>query len=451
MSRRYEKAIDTWDGSQWVATSTNHFVYDGWNLVREVGRDSLGAPVTNQYVWGTDLSGTLGGAGGVGGLLSMTRSDSSGTSNYCYCADGNGNINDMVDANGTLVAHYEYSAFGETLVATGSMAAINPWRFSTRYYGTETGLIMFPRRPYSPPLGRFLCEDPLEELGNRVSSMSIDSLRLDELRQDVALYVFCGNQPVSRFDPTGEAWHYEREKKPRATVWFDAPDDTVADLAKIVQLDASEVNRWLKDASGNRVSTPKICEKYTVPNVALVAVATSRSTLDPTGLLTRPYFIIHSDATLTAFQSRDFDTVFLDAAYGGLSSSELMSHANDDLWGMVLFGHGKAGDLVMQVGFFPWIIYDYIGAGNMNSGHKLGAGIVYFLSCGSRQLGGSCIVKREIQRNTRSRVRTCRSTSFNTRTLGIMGRTHRLDDSFRKVIRCRLHFQDGWRCSISSE
>jgi len=91
----------------------------------------------------------------------------------------------MVDTNGAVVAEYEYSPFGQCIKATGPMAAANPWRFSTRYYDTETGLLMYPRRPYSPTLGRFLCKDPIGETGG------------------ANLYVTCGNNMVNSIDPWG--------------------------------------------------------------------------------------------------------------------------------------------------------------------------------------------------------------------------------------------------------
>ena len=55
-----------------TATSTTHFFYDGWNLVREVEVRGI---ITNivEYVWGKDLSGSFQGAGGVGGLLYEKR------------------------------------------------------------------------------------------------------------------------------------------------------------------------------------------------------------------------------------------------------------------------------------------------------------------------------------------------------------------------------------------
>ena len=68
----------------------------------------------------------------------MTRISGAESNTYFYCMDGNGNVVDMVDAEGNNVAHYEYGPFGETLVATGPMAQINPFRFSSKYFDNET-------------------------------------------------------------------------------------------------------------------------------------------------------------------------------------------------------------------------------------------------------------------------------------------------------------------------
>ena len=87
------------------------------------------------YVWGADLSGTLDGAGGVGGLLATEV----GGVWYFPLYDNNGNITDYVSEDGEVVASYTYDAFGRTLSATGSMAYVFPFRFSTKYYDAETG------------------------------------------------------------------------------------------------------------------------------------------------------------------------------------------------------------------------------------------------------------------------------------------------------------------------
>ena len=124
MSRRVMKA---------TATQTNTFLYDGWNLVRE----DLGAaaPSSRSYVWGLDLSQSLQGAGGVGGLLAMLSPDS------CLLTpayDANGNITDLVDTNGAVVAHYEYDPYGNIIAQSGDQTGANPFRFSSKYWDGET-------------------------------------------------------------------------------------------------------------------------------------------------------------------------------------------------------------------------------------------------------------------------------------------------------------------------
>jgi len=41
MARRVDKTVSTWDGTNWVGQSTNRFVYDSWNLIREVADTQL--------------------------------------------------------------------------------------------------------------------------------------------------------------------------------------------------------------------------------------------------------------------------------------------------------------------------------------------------------------------------------------------------------------------------
>ena len=150
MSRRIMKS---------TATQTNTFLYDSWNLIQErVEFD--GAVSTNQYVWGLDLSGSLQGAGGVGGLLTILSPDS------CLLTpayDANGNVTDLVDTNGAVVAHYEYDPYGNTIAQSGDQADANPFRFSTKYWDGETGFYYYGYRFYSPQLGRWLSKDPLIE------------------------------------------------------------------------------------------------------------------------------------------------------------------------------------------------------------------------------------------------------------------------------------------------
>jgi hypothetical protein len=78
-----------------------------------------------------DLSGSLDAAGGVGGLV---RADSTGASNttWWYHFHRNGNVTQLTNGTGAVIAHDRDTAFGETNLATGSAAVANTYRFSTK-------------------------------------------------------------------------------------------------------------------------------------------------------------------------------------------------------------------------------------------------------------------------------------------------------------------------------
>src|SRR5206468_2180104 len=140
------------------------------------------------FTWGTDLSGTMQGAGGVGGLVSMTVYLGTNAGTYFYCYDGNGNVAALVNAtNGAVAAQYEYGPFGELIRATGPMAKANPFRFSTKYQDDESDFPYYGFRYYNPSSGRWLSRDPLAEKGG------------------LNLYLFAGNDPLDLVDPLGLA------------------------------------------------------------------------------------------------------------------------------------------------------------------------------------------------------------------------------------------------------
>ncbi len=94
------------------------FTYSGWSLMQEQWREGHSGPYNLvHYVWGRDLSGTIDGAGGVGGLLATEV----GGVWYFPLYDNNGNVTEYVSETGEVVASYTYDAFGRTLSATGSM------------------------------------------------------------------------------------------------------------------------------------------------------------------------------------------------------------------------------------------------------------------------------------------------------------------------------------------
>jgi RHS repeat-associated protein len=178
--RRWKKTV--WkDG---VLSYERRFLYDGFNLIAELNGNNA---VLKTYVWGTDLSGSMQGAGGVGGLLSMT--DHVTGNSYFYLHDGNGNVVGLVDSvSGVVVKEYEYGPFGKVLVETdaGSGVAVeNSFGFSGKYLDSETGLSYYGYRYYSSEMGRWISRDPIAEQGG------------------MNLYGFCGNDSINAIDYLG--------------------------------------------------------------------------------------------------------------------------------------------------------------------------------------------------------------------------------------------------------
>ena len=139
---------------------------------------------------GIDLSGSLQGAGGVGGLLLAEVSDGSSTIARHFHYDGNGNVTEVTDLAGNNLARYRYDAFGNTLVATGTHATANKYRFSTKPLDNEipnAQLYYYGYRYYDPLTGRWPSRDPIEEEGG------------------LNLYGFVGNDGINLSDFLGLA------------------------------------------------------------------------------------------------------------------------------------------------------------------------------------------------------------------------------------------------------
>ena len=95
---------------------THTFVYDGWLLVVERVERNSGILEQIDYWWGKDISGTLDGAGGIGGLLYIRKN---GCDVYVPLYDGHGNVMQYIDKQGTIVAQYAYDAFGNIIQKGG--------------------------------------------------------------------------------------------------------------------------------------------------------------------------------------------------------------------------------------------------------------------------------------------------------------------------------------------
>jgi RHS repeat-associated protein len=163
-----------WTGSAWTQTNEIHYIYDG-NVIVQL-RDTNNLPMLT-FTRGLDLSGSLQGAGGTGGLLAMTENSSS-THSY-YHADGNGNITMLINSYQLPVGKYGYDSFGNPLWESGTKAFVNPIWYSSQLYDPDTGFLQYLYRIYIPELDRWLNEDPIGEFGG------------------LNLYAYIANNPVN--------------------------------------------------------------------------------------------------------------------------------------------------------------------------------------------------------------------------------------------------------------
>lgn len=218
MGRRFAKV--TYPNAGGAATAATLFIYDGWNLIAEYKLDSEAWSLDRTYTWGIDLSGTTQRAGGVGGLLAVTKfplpvgeGQGEGVAYYAIY-DGNGNIEAYLDSNGQPAAIYQYDAFGNVLIGDGRGADFDQskfsHRFSTKYQDAETGLLYYGYRYYQSRLGRWVNRDPIEEEGglNLSEFVGNDSVQfVDAFGLSPQVWTFSGIHSYNK--NYGENDHFE--------------------------------------------------------------------------------------------------------------------------------------------------------------------------------------------------------------------------------------------------
>jgi len=115
-------------------------------------------------------------------------------STYFYRKDALENIVALLDNTGAVVVKYKYDAWGKCIIDASTtnteLANINPFRYRSYYFDTETGFYFLKTRYYDPEIGRFMTIDDLSYL----DPDSINGLNL---------YAYCRNNPVMCVDPNG--------------------------------------------------------------------------------------------------------------------------------------------------------------------------------------------------------------------------------------------------------
>ena len=110
---------------------------------------------------------------------------------YYYILNLQGDVVQIIDANGVMQAEYIYSPWGEVISAEGDLAEINPLRYRGYYYDSETGFYYLQSRYYDPENHRFINADIY------ASTDSGDAIACN-------MFAYCGNNPVMLGDKDGE-------------------------------------------------------------------------------------------------------------------------------------------------------------------------------------------------------------------------------------------------------
>ena len=106
-----------------------------------------------------------------------------------YHKDGLGSVTGLTDAEQNLAAIYKYNAFGAVTVQTGTV--VNPYKFTSREFDSDSGLYYYRLRYYHSQVGRFITKDPL--------SFSIRMLPIRNFNP----YFYVYNNPINYVDPLG--------------------------------------------------------------------------------------------------------------------------------------------------------------------------------------------------------------------------------------------------------
>ena len=111
---------------------------------------------------------------------------------YLYLTNQMGDVISITDTSGTVVANYEYDAWGKVLTADTDIAKQNPIRYRGYYYDNETDYYYLQSRYYDSNICRFINSDVAE-----ISKIS------KEITAGTNLFAYCNNDSVNNSDPNG--------------------------------------------------------------------------------------------------------------------------------------------------------------------------------------------------------------------------------------------------------
>ena len=110
---------------------------------------------------------------------------------YYYITNLQGDVMYLINSSGAKVASYTYDPYGKLTLSSGSMALINPLRYRSYYYDSETGFYYLHSRYYDPAVCRFLNADTYASTGQGFMGFN--------------MFSYCSNDPIGCIDLGGFA------------------------------------------------------------------------------------------------------------------------------------------------------------------------------------------------------------------------------------------------------
>ena len=111
-----------------------------------------------------------------------------------YTYDKNKNVSEVV-SDDALINSFAYDEYGSVSVLAGDRTIRDGYGFSAEWFDSYLGLLYYNYRHYNPLVGRWVCRDPIGEMGG------------------VNLYQAFDNNPIMAVDILGYASHLDCEKQ----------------------------------------------------------------------------------------------------------------------------------------------------------------------------------------------------------------------------------------------
>ena len=166
----YETRDYTYDNSGRLVRDyyTHQFTYAG-----------ASAPTTKEFIFLYDESSVIG---------VRYINNGASTTDYYYVKNLLGDVTAIYDTNGNLITEYAYDAYGNCTVIYGNsseISRINPIRYRSYYYDTDTGLYYLNARYYNPQWRRFISPADISTINHQTVS-------------DLNLYCYASNEPFNK-------------------------------------------------------------------------------------------------------------------------------------------------------------------------------------------------------------------------------------------------------------